>query len=63
MINLGILWQRLSDFGLNPNDWVMEIKTQMDKMALVEVRSRHESTVLEGWALNEIWLDLRLSES
>ena len=62
MINLGILWQRLSDFGLNPNDWVMEIKTQMDKMALVEVRSKRESTILEGWAQNEIWLDLRLSE-
>ena len=55
-INMPILKQKLSDFGLNPSEWILE--TPRPIAGLFHFHVRNEDMLLEGWAGREHWLSL-----
>jgi hypothetical protein len=50
---------RLVDFGLNPNEWILESTKTFGNLLHLNIRNRKDRELtLTGWALAESWLDL-----
>lgn len=53
------LLSQLTDFGLNPRDWRMEIKSLSGAIFHIQLFNKLESgLVLQGFADRHAWLDL-----
>lgn len=53
------LLSQLTDFGLNPREWRMEIKSRTGAILYIQLSNKLESgLVLQGYADRTAWLDL-----
>jgi hypothetical protein len=58
-LNLNLLRQRLGQFGLNPLDWCVEVRSKRGNLMKIEISSLNgENMCFEGWAENANWLSL-----
>lgn len=65
--NMKLLRAKLTDFGLNPADWILETESRIGPIFEFALR-RHADTdsdtdgalILQGWAMQETWLTLSI---
>ena len=60
--NLKLLRDRLGQFGLNPLDWCVEIRSKCGNVMQLEITALSGDLLIEGWAENGNWLSLSFSE-
>ncbi len=57
--NLQMLKSQLVDFGLNPNEWILESTRKFGDLFHLNIRHQTDrELILSGWAVNDLWLDL-----
>ena len=56
------LQHQLTQFGLNPCEWTIEIKHRLGGCLHVEVHSAVYDLRFEGWVERRVWMSLRLCE-
>jgi hypothetical protein len=56
------LTSQLSHFGLDPRDWIIEIKSVLGHRSHIEVHSAHSELRLTGWAEHHRLMNLSLCE-
>jgi phosphoribosylformimino-5-aminoimidazole carboxamide ribonucleotide (ProFAR) isomerase len=61
-LKLNLLRQRLGQFGLNPLDWCVEIRSKHGKLIQLEITALTGDMRIDGWAENGNWLSLALDE-
>lgn len=62
-LNLKLLNYRLCEFGLNPSDWCVEVRSKRGPLAKLDVWSKSDSPLhFEGWATGGNWLRLVIAE-
>lgn len=60
-MNLQILRQNLSEFGLNPNDWILKIQQNKGTITYFEICGlKGQAFRFAGWAEQNRWLTLSL---
>ncbi len=60
-MNLQLLRQSLSEFGLNPNDWVLKVQRIKGTITCFEISGRKgQAFSFAGWAEQNRWLTLSL---
>lgn len=53
------LRENLSEFGLDPKEWVLEIKKKIGSFFELEVRNQSDvGLILQGYADQGVWLNL-----
>lgn len=61
MAQLELLKTGLREFGLDPKDWDLDIKLQLDNLLKIEVKpATGDEPVFEGWAESSHWRSLAL---
>ena len=61
MAQMELLKAGLREFGLDPKEWILNIKLQMDNLAKIEVKPvTEDEPVFEGWAEASRWRSLGL---
>jgi hypothetical protein len=62
-MNLELLHSRLTDFGLNPSEWVLQVLDSKAGMTQLSVRSLQAAGPhFTGWAEKSLWLSLAWCE-
>ena len=62
-LNLNALMQQLTQFGLNPREWMVEVTNANGRMAHLQLRSKAERTLaFSGWAHRDRWIKLSLND-
>lgn len=60
-MNLFILKQNLSEFGLNPKDWKIRMRREQGSLCRLCIRGRRgQAYSFEGWAAQDRWLTLKM---
>lgn len=63
-LNLEGLRAQLEDFGLNPMEWAIVASSRIGDLTRFEIRSFNDGhTLFEGWANQNRWISLGLSET
>ncbi len=61
--NLQLLQAKLSDFGLNPAEWILEYQIRIGHVFQLALRRQDGGElILEGWAMREAWLALSVHD-
>ena len=62
-LNLSALLQQLTQFGLNPREWRVEVTNAQGRLAQLQLRSKGKrSLALSGWAHEDRWIKLSLND-
>jgi hypothetical protein len=61
-MNTQVLRQKLSEFGLNPEEWALQVACRLGRRVQIDIRSRKDPLFsFQGWAEGQHWLSIGIS--